>query len=322
MTADEFLVGWNRMCPWPPPPQAGAVLAVIETALGSFDGLPALQLGALEGLWAVVYQRRGQLEAQYQAQFDQIMAGITALDWGSVVDTLTTQQLINPGVTGTALAAVVIVTAAQLIATTLPPDTLAAWQQLVTSALVDATAEGTAVGIAQLAQPLTIDWNLAGTDAKQALQDAQWVTDNAAQWVAKQTHGLAYQIGQKLASLWDDGASRDQMITAITDITGSSPNMAGLLLDHAISRSLSFGALSTYQQAAVELVDFLTAGDNRVCAVPCYAAESNSPYKLENAPHPGLHVRCRCTLSPSGQTLTSAGTALISRYTNMEGVAA
>lgn len=279
----------------------------------TFDGLPTLQLGSLEGVWAVIYGRRVALEKQFSAQFDPVMNSLAGLDWETVLGVLISQQLINPDVQGVALAATLMVSVEQLI-TGLPADDLVTWRTVMTGALVDAQAEGAATGIALLAHPVGIDWELAGTEAKQALAGAQWVDDQAATWVAKQTHGLGYQVGQKLADLWDQNASKSDMLTAIRDILGSSENNARLLLDHAISKSLSAGALSTYNLAQVQMVDFLTAGDVRVCTT-CQAAEDNSPYKRDHAPHPGLHVRCRCSLSPSGTQLTSAGQALINRYT-------
>lgn len=278
---------------------------------------PTIQLGQLEGIWAVIYARREAIEKAHADGLGVILDHISDLDWGSVVDQVERWLLLDPGMTGKMLTAKLGADIESMIASRLSPKVAGAWRDLMHQALVDATAEGRAAALGLVAQSanVTIDWNLAADEAKQALAGDQVLWDSSSGWIAKQTHGLGYQIGQKLASLWNQGASRDEMEQAIQDLLGNvSKSAAGTILDTAIGQSLSVGALDTYQTAGVIFADYETAGDGRVCA-DCGDAEDNSPYPLYDAPIPPLHVSCRCTLSPSDFQPTGPALQLISGYT-------
>lgn len=271
------------------------------------DGTPSLILGQLEGIWAVIYDRREAVEKVHAGAFKEILKSISQLDWNSIVSAAETQRLIDPSASAEALAHEIRSRIVSMISGDLPAESRAAWHSVLTSAITDATAEGqtAALGLLNQASGAGIDWELTATQAKAALaQGTSILDDTAASWVQKQTQGLGYQIGQKLARLWEEEASRTEMVQAIQDILSSDENNASILLDSAIGQALSQGSLATYAIANVPRADYVTAGDSRVCAI-CADAEIGSPYDLSNCPQPPLHPRCRCTVAPSDQFATT-----------------
>lgn len=266
------------------------------------DGTPSLLLGQLEGIWAVIYDRREAVEKVHAGAFKDILKSIAKLDWDSIVSAAETQRLIDPNISTEGLAREIRSRIISMITGDLPAADREAWHSALTSAITDATAEGqtAALGLLNQATGAGIDWELTAAEAKAALARGGMLDDQAASWIQKQTQGLGYQLAQRLARLWEEGASHAEMVQAIRDILDSSENNAYLLLDSAIGQALSQGSLATYAIANVPRADYVTAGDSRVCAI-CASAEIGSPYDLSSCPQPPLHPRCRCTVAPSDQ---------------------
>lgn len=72
-----------------------------------------------------------------------------------------------------------------------------------------------------------------------------------------------------------------------------------LLLSADVTVSAAYGAglLAAYLNAGVSAVEWITAGDERVCDA-CLANEAGNPYSLYGAPRLPAHPRCRCVLAP------------------------
>lgn len=263
-------------------------------------GVPSLLLGQLEGIWAVIYGRREELEKLHAGAFKKVLEAIGKLDWTSIVAAIETQALIDPSITGAMLASELRTRVNSMIIGDLPPNDRAAWQQVVSSAITDGAAEGQTAATGILAQQagVSIDWELAATEAKAALAGGTALGDGADAWIQEQVRGLGYAVSQKLVALWDAGASKQEMIDAIQAILDSPDNIANAILDTAIGQSVSMGSVATYLNAGVPYANFITAGDNRVCSV-CASAEDGNPYAIGSVPIPGLHIRCRCAVAPS-----------------------
>jgi SPP1 gp7 family putative phage head morphogenesis protein len=267
--------------------------------------VPSLLLGQLEGVWAIVFGRREELEAAHAGAFRKIMEAVAKLDWQAVVDAVETQRLIDPSITGQQMAAEMQARVFDAVSGSLPAADRAAWTSVVQNALQAATAEGSVNAEALMAHAngAAIDWELAAEEAKAALGSGQVLGDAAEGWVQRQMQGLSYQVSQRLATLWDGGATRQEMLDGIMEILGSDQNMASVLLETAIGQSLAQGALATYATAGIPKADYVTAGDSRVCA-ECSGAEDGSPYDLSSCPQPPLHPRCRCTVAPAEPSTT------------------
>jgi hypothetical protein len=312
---DVFATGYTRTTHRHGVGVSERALATLDLLEASPQPTPTLKLGELEGIWAVIYARREAVERLHGQALQDVLDAIARLDWGTVLDAVGTQLLIDPALSGRRLARALGGAVENLIRDGLPAADRAAWQTAMTAALTDATAQGQTAGLALIGQAgsITIDWDLAATDAKAALAGNQLLATDATGWIGQQTHGIGWQVAQRLAALWDQGATRDDMEQAITDLLDTSTSTAGVLLDSAIGQAISRGALTTYSQAGVEYADFVTAGDARVCAA-CGEAEDNNPYLLYNCPQPGLHVGCRCTVSPSDYQPTGAALSLLTAY--------
>ena len=65
------------------------------------------------------------------------------------------------------------------------------------------------------------------------------------------------------------------------------------------SRAINQGRLDAYRRGEIKQVEFLSAGDNRVCS-ECLDYDGNK-YPIDNAPLIPIHTACRCTYISSGK---------------------
>jgi 2'-5' RNA ligase len=68
-----------------------------------------------------------------------------------------------------------------------------------------------------------------------------------------------------------------------------------LATDVAISAAYGAGMLAAYIAAGLQSLNWITAGDERVCEA-CIANEAGGPYSLLGTPRLPAHPRCRCVL--------------------------
>lgn len=71
-----------------------------------------------------------------------------------------------------------------------------------------------------------------------------------------------------------------------------------LAADVVVSAAYGAGLLAAYLSSDVGAVEWITAGDERVCDT-CLANEAGNPYSLYGAPRLPAHPRCRCVLAPA-----------------------
>jgi SPP1 gp7 family putative phage head morphogenesis protein len=134
----------------------------------------------------------------------------------------------------------------------------------------------------------------------------------AAGWIQRIIAGSATDVGRLLATLESQGASEAEMVSQVQALVGATDVSAvSLFMDQAVSQAMSQASLDLYRAENVQLVDFVSAGDGRVCAI-CSDAEQNSPYTPDRAPTPGLHPNCRCVLQPADPLSASAYAAYLS----------
>ena len=98
-------------------------------------------------------------------------------------------------------------------------------------------------------------------------------------------------------------------------VAGNRSQSVGLGTDWQLWVALGLGALALYSRAsqpppgsgttaAVVLIDWITAGDDRVCP-SCLDNEDNSPYPPDQVPsYPG-HPRCRCYLDSEDANMSA-----------------
>jgi hypothetical protein len=307
-------------------------LAAVELAVARADDpyvLEAtLQLGALEGTWAAVYQRRQQV---HDGNEQTILAAWKALGLATQAGELVTAVRQQAGLTEAlrdkahGVADWVAGLIRRLFSSRVTVD---GWHRLataVTTALNKARAEGQAAALGLAANQqgvIGFSFELAFEDAYRALENASTLTGAAAAdgWLSRMLGDAADEIGARLATLTRGGASYDDMIAAASDLLdGATSRSVQAAVDLLTSRAMSQGALDLYRSEGVTHVDFLSAGDGRVCP-PCDAAEKRNPYAVGDAPVPGLHARCRCAVVASASSALSAD--LLARYIDAEASAA
>lgn len=306
-----YAQGWARSGgPMTDVVHAGCVAAVDLAVANAADPhiLEAtLRLGALEGTWALVYQRREALVAQHVAKVatawrhsaHRIHVGVAvrrlrqSLGLAEYVDTDNTA---HRRLVADAVAATVVSTIAGPDAS---PEDREAIISATADALVDAEAEGftaaVLVGAEQLGEtPPAADVVLSDYQAQLGDLGSHWADANG--WVGRMVQGNAADLGGRLSQLVVDGASFDEMAAQAAAIIGGDDIRAvSTLLDLAMGQSFSRGALALYGREGVNQVDFVTAGGLNVCPI-CQAAEDNSPWDRSAVPVPPLHPFCRCNL--------------------------
>lgn len=82
-----------------------------------------------------------------------------------------------------------------------------------------------------------------------------------------------------------------ELVDAVTAELESTDGAAALLTDVAVGRGFSAGMQGIWARLGGRAVDWVTAGDGRVCA-RCDALEAGSPYPLIGAPSAPAHPRC------------------------------
>ena len=264
-----------------------------------------LQLGSLEGAWALVYQRREQLIADHVAEITKLWRGITGrLDVAALVTTVRSHAgLTEADASKSDLSARLTAEAQRFLLGVYLDTDYRALQSAVGDALRASTAEGRAAALAVAAeqQPresrfgtIGFDFDLAFDHAYAALDRQDWA---GLTWIERIIKGNATDVGHALADLVAENAPYKDMVDTVRELTGSSSNRAvNMFIDQAMSTALNQGAVDLYKSEGVQQYDVLTAGDARVCK-KCEDDEANNPYPVSQPPPVPEHPMCRCAVA-------------------------
>jgi 2'-5' RNA ligase len=230
-----------------------------------------LHIGKLEGTWAKVFDRREKLA---KAQTAKVMAA-----WRAITSRLGARQAVrlfranaaqHSGPDGERAG---ITAALGFLYGVLTSSGYQGLEDAVAGAIQAGQAEGKAGALAVAAEQhpdvpasASFDFSAAYKTFYDQLADLPSLPLTAQAWVQKIIAGNASDLGKALAKLQAEGASEAEMITAVEEITGSADVRAvSLFTDWAISQAMSAATLSLYQSEDANQVDFITAGDSRVC---------------------------------------------------------
>lgn len=284
-------------------------LAAIEMAVDNADDPnvlnATLRLGQLEGTWALIFDRRDALHAK------NLAAILPA--WRKLLATIDVRQLVHdyrlriglteatdPEMTSWLAAAMGV--SREEIQGMIRDAGWPAARELVRDAIAAGWAEGRAGALAlgaEQAGVIGFDMNIAFHEGYAALDGLAGLWAQADGWLGRMVGDQAGELGRVLAGLTRDGASYEDMVTAASGVLGSEDLPAvSMIVDYATGQALSQGMLDLYAREGIGSVDFLSAGDGKVCPA-CLAAEKGSPYSLVLSPVPPIHFRCRCTLATS-----------------------
>jgi hypothetical protein len=265
-----------------------------------------LHLGKLEGMWAELFRRREHLIAQYTATvtdaWRQLIRprlfrdGLHSLrqQLGLTEATADQQQRDNE-IKAAALAA------ARSMLQGLP---LTPGWALVRQSLRDALAAGQAEGIlgaVAIAAERTgkdgLDWDAGFARAYQQLERLDTLWSQAEMWLARLVERATQDLARILAAQAQAAASYEEMLDAASQgLDDDDVDAVDFTTDWAMTTAMGAGAMSLYQLQNLMAVNWITAGDGRVCAA-CQANEDSSPWPLDAVPECPAHPRCRCVLN-------------------------
>lgn len=312
LAAEAYLTGWalsgGPLTERATPGCAAAIAAALDHAQDPRVLEVTLQIGKLEGAWALVFDRREKLIADHTAKIQAIWRKAAGkLDAAAMVRSFRqhagmTREARDSGWAAILRSEAIAAAAGMLNGILSGPE----FEQFVTAielALAAALAEGQTAAMAiaaELAGHDGFDWDAAFDHMYEPLTHLEALPGMADEWVQRLIAGNAADIGRALAALASDGGTYEEMLAAVEALTtGDSIRAVQVLIDYAMSGSAGQGALNLYAAEGVTEVAWLTAGDERVC-LTCEANEAQGPYPPEQFPELPAHPLCRC--SPAPQT--------------------
>lgn len=268
-----------------------------------------VDLGRLEGMWALLFQRREEQQQHH--------ARLVATAWRALIDRNAIDTAVTAFRRDTGLAeahddngqdqrrAAAIAAAAMLNAL---PDSQG-WHELrekLRGAIAAGRAEGMVSAVAVAADRAGrtgLDWNAAFDDAYQAVERLDEPGRQVGAWLARLVQRAETALARVLQRSADNGDDAKSMADAAEDaLTAGEDDPAGsdvdFITDWAMTSAAAAGALALYQSEGVLTCDWVSVGDGRVCA-QCEAAEAGSPWALGDLPEWPAHPRCRCFVSAS-----------------------
>ncbi|MFE3577852.1 2'-5' RNA ligase family protein [Streptomyces vinaceus] len=258
-----------------------------------------IDLGRLEGMWALLFQRRNDLLADQVRQvrgawlplIDRTSVAAAVDQLLAVLGVLEADRGRRDDIRAAAKAAARALL--QAVAG------LAGFGKL-RAALRDVLAAGRAEGMveavaiaAERASRIGLDWEIAFRDAYRAMDNLDDLWASADGWLARTLDGAAGELGSVLADGVENGLTRDELIDAAMDVLTADEAAVAFTVDWAMTTAADEGALALYRAEGVLQIDIITAGDGRVCSA-CIDAESGSPWHIGDQPRMPLHPHCRC----------------------------
>jgi hypothetical protein len=266
-----------------------------------------VDLGNLTGVWRTVYRRQDRLMA--------LAAESTAVTWRKLIrdadvaamvaafrrEIAMTDDAPAPGTDSDSAAAARYHKAqAKALALALVAGLLAAVPGLalfpafladIDAALAAAAAEGYASALAVAASQsgeAGFDWDTAIRDGQQQAPPAGSSQEIAALIVA----GAVTDIAVALTTMAAAGAAAASMAAAVRAYLRDPRSLTGYL-GHAMTTAISAAAQALYATAGVGRLNWVDAGDSRVCPL-CEANAAGSPYDADKFPPLPAHFGCRC----------------------------
>lgn len=256
-----------------------------------------LHIGHLEGVWARIFDRRLALLNDGAAAVAKAWVA-AAPDLRPIVRDILVQRGVAAETTTAPDPVVAAALEAALVGVPHDEHVIAALAELLPRAQAEGVVDALALA-ADHAGHIGFDFDLAFEDALAALDrtyrlGAEWEAQ-ASDYLAQALTGDVNTLTRSLSAMIRDGKTPGEILDAVTGQFANG-NAVSYVVDVALSTGMSQGALDLYRSQGVAQIDFMTAGDGRVCA-QCGDAEDNNPYPADEVPQPPLHGRCRCCLA-------------------------
>lgn len=279
------------------------------------EAAPTLDLSNLEGVWADVFARQDALYLKHERKARAAWRKITAdLDLAALVAAFRRQALMGDGpAAGTdsdspeaarrhkaEVRALARSMAAGFLAGLNDAPDYSLLLAAIVAALTAAAGEGTASALAVSAAAAgytAFSWAKASRDGK-AAPDPGGVSG----WVARMIAGAVTDLAGSLTAGAVAGLSADAMLKAAAKVLRAGRSVTAFA-NQAMSSAVSAAIAAAYAAlGGIELLDWVTAADSRVCST-CDEYADNSPYSISDYPA-DPHPRCRCVPQPAaGLTL-------------------
>ncbi|MFI0914221.1 hypothetical protein [Streptomyces abikoensis] len=282
-----------------------ACIVAVQTAIEHADAPRVLEvtvdLGRLEGMWALLFTRREEQQAVHTRTVSDVWRPLIDRDaLAAAVDAVRRDAgLSEARRTLGGLAASALAAARTLLRALADLTGWTALRTAVRNAIAAGRAEGMVNAVAIAAERLgtagvRLDWDIAFQHAYRSLERLDELWAEADTWLARMLDGAATDLGRVLAGAAEDGASREEMIDAAMDVLASDDAAAvAFTVDWAMTTAADDGALELYRSEGVQRVDIITAGDGRVCET-CTGFEAGSPWSSLDVPRLPTHPVCRC----------------------------
>lgn len=252
--------------------------------------------GRVAALWHTIEKRRVALDDRYRSRLQTLLPQLLALTQHRIRQALfpATEAQDTPD-RDAIIAAIEQILGAALDGSDLGDD----FDRLMSAALLDATAEGRADGAGYLAAAqggVVPDFDVEFGNAIVALRNLSGDWTDPSTWVGKQVHGLAYQLGNRLADAIASGEDWRTLLGIVQDTIVDPTGYVDLVLEHAIATAAIDGALALYQSEGLAQVNVLVSPN--ACDI-CEPLPLDNPYDLNDAPDIPEHPRCRCAIVPA-----------------------
>jgi hypothetical protein len=322
LCAEAYLSGWALTeGPFTDRVRAGCAAAV-ATALDHPDDPRVLEvslhLGHLEGTWSEVFRRRDALVAEHVKAVTAIWRKLAKrLDARALAEKYRREQLLPAAETDQDTARrkqEARDAALAWLLTILSDPEYAGLEQAIAAALTAAQAEGSTAALAVAADQAAaygFDWARA-YDAMLAglahLEKQPGIADATVQQVLG---GASADVGRILADMATSGETNAQVAAEVeAAIAGEDVAAVTAAVDNSMWSGFAQATLGLYQAEGLDLSDWLTAGDGRVCVV-CEENQENGPYAPSDFPEMPAHPNCRCVPSPASPLAYSAFAAFL-----------
>jgi len=273
--------------------------------------VPQIDLTDLRGIWADVYARQEALYARHQRKARTAWRkAVAGLDLAALVAAFRRHALMLDGAPAPGtdhespqaakhhkaeLRKLARSMAAGFLAGVNDQPDYTGLLDAVTGALAASAGEGTAAALAVSAAGAGYGgfaWQKAARDGRQE-PDQGTVTRTAAQIIA----GAVTDLARVLTSAAIAGATAEAMLAAASAVLRKGLSVTAFL-DQAMASAISAAMVAAYAAlGGIRLVDFVTAGDGRVCG-RCLEKAAEGPYSPRDYPG-SQHPDCRCTAHPA-----------------------
>lgn len=266
-----------------------------------------LQLGHLDGTWALIFGRRDDLHELTTAAAVKLWADLVAavVDVDGFVGDVEDAGMGVAADDEVARTALITTATGYLLGELRRLVDAPGWvdlRTLLVDALVAAHAEGQADAAALAADKAGnvggFDFDAAHRDASGALAGRDDIAGEADTALHAAIGGTAAVVARSLVSRLVAGAATADLVDHVRGTLATGRTLA-VEVRHALDGAFARAMWSLYQAGGLDLVELVTAADGRVCQ-PCMDAEDAGPYGLFDAPVLPLHHGCRCVLDAVG----------------------